>query len=93
MFRCQIGEKITSAISMAWYFTTKSSMQVRPAPSPHENSLGRHFRRNPMESEFTSNNAWNPCQLVPAIHPVQASEALDASDERMVVDNVALLIL
>ncbi len=26
-------------------------MQARPAPSPHENSLGRPFRRNPGESE------------------------------------------
>jgi hypothetical protein len=24
MFRCQTSEKITSTISMAWYFTTKS---------------------------------------------------------------------
>src|SRR5256885_11880776 len=35
--------------SKAHRFTTKSSMQARPAPSPHENSLGRQFRRNPVE--------------------------------------------
>ena len=32
-------------------------------------------------------------QLVPAIHPRKASEILDPGHERVVVDNVALLVL
>jgi hypothetical protein len=34
-----------------------------------------------------------PGQLVPAIHPGEPSEVLDAGEERMVVNNVALLVL
>jgi hypothetical protein len=30
---------------------------------------------------------------VPAIHPIEASEVLDAGEQGMVVDNVALLVL
>ncbi len=34
LFRRRIGEKITSTISTAWHFTTKSFMQAGPAPAP-----------------------------------------------------------